>query len=128
MTLPMSMRAEFAAGAVLTRGLEGELWLYPLRSWERLQERFERLPLFDPARRRLERYLFGSAARVQPDGGGRLRIPSESALWAGLGSAATLVGVNHYVEIWAPARWTAEENATLTGSGAAAAAATLGSL
>src|SRR2546423_3861920 len=78
-TLPAKFRESFAAGIVLTRGMDGCLYAYTRSDWDRLVE--TRLSPLDPlsrAGRLMQRYFFSSATAAElakQGGGGRPASP-----------------------------------------------------
>ena len=105
MFLPARYRPFFAAGAVLTRGLEPCLYLFTLSEWHRVAERIRQLPLTAPEAREWRRFFFGGAFDVVPDEQGRILIPASLRAYAGLEGQAVIVGVHTYLEIWSPSAW-----------------------
>jgi len=86
-------------------GTDGSLAIYTEESFGRLAER---LTLASPAQREVRdfaRLFYGSAQRVELDGQGRIRIPSELARQVQLGKEVVLVGVRDHLELWAADRW-----------------------
>lgn len=76
------------------------LWMYPLGDWEKVQREVMALPPFKENHRWLQRWLVGSAARVDPDGQGRILLPQTLRSVAGLDKRVTLMGLGHKFEIW----------------------------
>jgi MraZ protein len=95
-TLPARFRPALAGGVVLTRGMEKNVDVYPREGWD---ERMAR------EGRALKRFVFASAAVVEPDRQGRVLIPPHLAAHAGLGKEVVLAGVNDHLEIWDKGEW-----------------------
>jgi MraZ protein len=57
--------------------------------------------------RAFSRLFYSQAERVELDQQGRIRIPSELALQAGLRRDVVLVGVRDHLELWDADRWRA---------------------
>ena len=51
------------------------LLIYPLPEWEKIEEKIENLPHFNPATRRIQRLLIGHASELEFDGNGRVLLP-----------------------------------------------------
>jgi MraZ protein len=105
LTIPAKYRPELAAGVVLTRGLDRNLMLYPVDEWQRLSERIRQLPYTDRGARDFRRLVFALAADAVPDKQGRILVPAELREYAGIDGEAMVVGMDSYIEIWAPAAW-----------------------
>ena len=103
--VPKKFRELIGTGAILTKGLDGCLFLYPKSEWERLSQRLRLLPVTLAETRAFERYLFGSAVEVDFDQLGRIKIPEYLRIYAGLTKEAVIVGVLERVEIWEKTRW-----------------------
>jgi MraZ protein len=106
-TVPARFRPDLAAGAILTRGLDGCLVLYPNAHWETLAERVNALPITDRRARDFRRFVFGSATEALPDRQGRVLVPGYLREYAGIDGDVTIVGMNTYIEIWNPETWQA---------------------
>src|SRR5438128_1792731 len=76
-TLPARFRAAFASGLVVTRGLEGCLFAYPLGDWDQLVESWlATLDPFSKEGRRVQRFFFAGATEAELDRQGRVMIPA----------------------------------------------------
>jgi MraZ protein len=106
-TIPARYREELEDGAYVTRGLDGCLVLYPDAEWKLLTEKVKTLPMTDRRARDLRRFFYGSATESMPDRQGRILIPSYLREYASIGSDATVVGMDTYIEIWHPEAWQA---------------------
>lgn len=91
--------------AILTRGLDGCLFLYPVDEWERLSQRLASLPLTGADVRAFSRYLFSEAMETNFDRLGRIKIPAYLSEYAKLNKEVIILGVLHRVEIWSRERF-----------------------
>ena len=111
LTLPAKFRASFAAGIVVTRGMDGCLYAYTRDDWDRLVS--SRLSTLDPLSqegRRMQRFFFSGAAVAELDKQGRVMIPAALIEHAGLGRDVVVAGVHDHLEIWDRAAWRKELN------------------
>jgi len=109
LTLPSKFRERFAEGIVVTRGMDGCLYAYTRREWERLVE--SRLGSLDPLGvegRRMQRFFFSGAAEAHLDKQGRVMIPAALIEHAKLGRDVVVAGVYDHLEIWDRAAWRRE--------------------
>src|SRR5262249_62320509 len=93
LTLPARFRAAFAAGVVLTRGMDGCLYAYRREDWDTLVE--SRLAELDPLSqegRRVQRFFFSGAIEAELDRQGRGMIPGALAQHGGLGRNGVVAG------------------------------------
>ena len=106
LTLPAKFRESFADGGVVTRGLDGCLYLYAGGEWETVVA--SRLADLDPLGqegRLMHRYFFSGAAEAEPDKQGRIMLPAALIEHAGLGREVVVAGVYDHLEIWDRAAW-----------------------
>lgn len=114
--IPSKFRAKLAEGLVVTRGLDGCLFVYPLADWERLAERIAALPMTQAGARQFQRLMFSGATDCQLDGQGRIVLPGFLRDYAGIERDAVVIGVNTRIELWSAGRW-AEQRAKVEGEG-----------
>jgi MraZ protein len=127
MALPARVRESLAAVAagqlvVTIDTRERCLLLYPLPSWEAVQQKLESLPNVNPRSRMLQRLLIGHATDLEPDGNGRVLLPQKLRDYAGLDKKVVLVGQSNKVEIWSETRWEARMEEWLSDESVAALA------
>jgi MraZ protein len=106
LTLPAKFREELAGGLVVTRGMDGCLYAYPVSRWGDLVA--SRLGSFDVLSRddrMMQRYFFAAAAEAKPDRQGRIMLPAPLVKHAKLGREVIVAGVHDHLEIWDRAAW-----------------------
>jgi MraZ protein len=106
LTLPAKFRDSFVDGGVVTRGLDGCLYLFARQQWDDLVS--GRFAEFDPLleeTRLMNRYFFSGAAEAEPDKQGRINVPSALIEHAHLGREVVVAGVHDHLEIWDRAAW-----------------------
>ena len=105
LAVPARFRARIEGGAVLTRGVEACLYVFPLDTWEAKGRALAEAAL-DPRQRRLiERRFFGMGFEVELDAQGRIVVPARFRQYAGLEGESVVLGARDRIEIWSPARW-----------------------
>lgn len=112
LTLPTKFRAQLASGAVVTRGLDNSLFLYPLAEWKKLADKLAALPLSDPAARQFARLMLAGAMDVVPDRQGRISIPPYLRSYASLTGSVVVAGLYNRMEIWSEKSWNAFRDKT----------------
>lgn len=105
MAIPVKMRAKLADGAVVTRGLDTCLFVYPKTEWEKLAEKLSSLPLTDVKARAFARLMLAGAMEVEFDKQGRVLLPSYLRQYASLKSKAVIAGLYTRLEIWDENKW-----------------------
>jgi len=81
------------------------LLLYPLPEWEQIERQIESLSSFDPMSQRVKHLLIGHANDLEMDGNGRILLPQELRLYAGLEKHICLIGQGKKLEIWSQEAW-----------------------
>lgn len=103
--VPQELRPQLALGLVLTRGLGGCLWIYPLSRWQGLVEELQRLPFSRTDARALGRFLFAEAQEGRLSERGHLFIPESLKSYARLEGETVIVGLDSHLEIWDSHLW-----------------------
>lgn len=104
-SIPKKFREELKDGAVLTRGLDGCLFLYSIAEWQILSDRIKDLPLTGSNARNFSRYLYSGAQEVKFDSLGRIVIPDFLLAYAKIEKKVVIIGVLNRIEIWADTIW-----------------------
>jgi MraZ protein len=78
----------------------GCLWLYPASEWEKVRDQINALPNAKRVHRNLQLKLVGAATPVEPDGSGRLLLPTSHRNAAGIEKKAVLLGMGNKFELW----------------------------
>jgi len=105
LAIPSKFRKELGEGAVLTRGLDNCLFVFPLPQWNQLAEKLGNLPMTQQSTRAFARLLLSGAMEVEFDVLGRILIPEYLKNYAGLKKSAVIAGVYSRLEIWDAERW-----------------------
>ncbi len=108
LTLPARFRQSFAGGAVVTRGMDGCLVVYPREQWTRLADAVRSHDSFKTDSRRMQRFFFAAAAEDSPDKQGRIVVPSALLETAGIDREVVVAGVLDHLEIWDRGAWRQE--------------------
>ena len=115
LTLPAKLREQLGAQIVVSRGLDGCLYVYSQAEWARLAERVGSLDPFSREARTMQRWFFASGSDAELDKQGRMVIPATLLANAGIGREVTVAGVYDHLEIWDRAAWR-EQQQTVEGS------------
>lgn len=120
-TLPASFRPELERGVVVTRGLDGCLFLYPQEEWDKVVAKIKEMPLTDLNVRKFIRHFVSGASPSQPDKQGRILLPAYLREYAQIETDAVITGSLSWLEIWNSERWrealaTAEQDSVSTAS------------
>lgn len=107
LAIPAKLRKELGRGAVITRGLDNCLALYPLTEWKKMADKLGRLPTGQIDARGFNRIILAGAAAVEFDGLGRILIPDYLKKYAGFKKNVVIAGVYNRLEIWDQEKWEA---------------------
>lgn len=105
LAIPVRFRKELGGKAVLTRGLDGCLFIFPLGEWGRLAEKLGQLPFGQQDSRGFVRLLLAGASEVDFDQLGRILVPDFLKDYAALKKEVVIAGLFNKLEIWDEARW-----------------------
>lgn len=105
LAIPSKMRAELGKKAVLTRGLDNCLVIYPPREWQRLTQKWESLPDGQVDARGFIRIMLSGAIEVSLDKLGRILIPDHLKKYAFFKKNVAILGLSNKIELWDELRW-----------------------
>ena len=107
LAIPARLRKIFGDRAVITRGLNNCLFLYPLEQWHTLTEKLGQLPVGQGDTRSFSRLMFSGAMEVELDQLGRVLVPDYLKTYADLSGRVVIIGVYDRLEVWDEQRWLA---------------------
>ncbi len=105
--IPAKLRKELGEGAVITRGTDRCLVMYPKKAWQAIVDKLATLPLSDSRARSFSRLMLAGAMEVVFDKQGRALVPTYLRSFANLATDAVLAGVYDRIELWDAAAWEA---------------------
>ena len=100
---PAKLREELGEQFVVTKGLDGCLSVYSMEKWEHMSRVVEELP--QAKARNLKRFMFSSAAVVNPDKQGRVLVTQTLRSYANITKDVAVIGASDHVEIWDRETW-----------------------
>ena len=105
--VPSKLREKLGEKFVVTRGLDGCLFGYPLSEWEKLEEKLNEMPLAKKDARTFVRFFYSAATECEIDKQDRINIPVTLRNHADLTKSCVIIGVSNRIEIWDETRWQA---------------------
>lgn len=102
--IPSKLRYELGEEFILTKGLDGCLFLYQKEEWDNILKKYKELPNTKDARNYLRFFLSG-AIMCGFDKQGRIIIPQPLVKYADLTKECVIIGVNERLEIWSEERF-----------------------
>ena len=106
--IPAKYRQELGDVFVVTRGLDGCLFLYPMTEWQAFVEKLQSLPS-NQNTRKIQRQFLSKAMEVSLDKQGRILVPALLRTSAALEKEIVFVGMMNRVEVWDKSRLEEQE-------------------
>lgn len=103
--VPVKLREELGDNFVVTKGLDGCLWMFDSEQWEKVEAEIQAMPFTLMEARKLARFIIAGAYDAEPDKQGRMLIPQALRDYADIKKDVVLAGVGSRVEVWAKERY-----------------------
>jgi MraZ protein len=103
--IPSRMRKELGDVAVVTRGMDSCLFVYPAAAWQKLVEKLAGMSVGKSDTRSFVRLMLAGAQEVEIDAMGRALIPDHLKEYAGLRKKIIVAGVFDRLEVWDEEKW-----------------------
>jgi len=105
LAIPAKFRQTLGKKAIITRGLDNCLFLYPAKEWEKLAKKLSQLPLAQADARGFARIMLAGAMEVNLDRLGRILIPDYLKKYASLQKKVAIAGLYNRIEVWDEKNW-----------------------
>jgi len=112
LAIPVKFRGDLAKGAVVTRGLDASLFLFPKEEWDKLAEKLAGLPLGKSNSRAFARLMLAGAMDVELDKQGRVVVPEYLRSYANVTKSVVVAGLYNRLELWDADTWDAYKQKT----------------
>ncbi|MCD6410608.1 division/cell wall cluster transcriptional repressor MraZ [bacterium] len=112
LAIPAKFRKLLGKRAVITRGLDNCLFLYPIKEWEKLAQKLSQLPISQADARGFARIMLAGATDVTIDNLGRILIPDYLTKYADLNKRVVIAGLFNRIEIWDEGKWSKYQQKT----------------
>lgn len=109
-SVPKKFREKLGGPVVVTRGLDGCLFLYSRENWKKVEEKILMTPLTRSDARSFARLMFSGAMELELDRLGRILLPKYLTDYAGVNSEVAILGVGERIEIWDKEIWESYSN------------------
>lgn len=103
--LPAKFREALGDCFIITKGLDGCLYVFPKDEWGILEKKLKQLPLTSKDARAFVRFFFSGASEVTIDKQGRALIPQNLLEYAIIEKEIITIGVSNRIEIWSKKQW-----------------------
>lgn len=104
----IAVPAKFRSGlnaAVITRGLDKSLFIYPKAEWEKIAAKLASLPMSQSNSRAFVRLMLAGAYDLEFDKQGRVLVPDYLRKFANLTKKVVVAGLYNRLEVWDSATW-----------------------
>lgn len=108
--IPSKFREGLGENFIVTKGLDGCLFIYPMVEWEMFEKKLKTLPLSNKNARKFVRFFLAGASECEIDKQGRILIATHLRDYAELEKEVILIGVSSRIEIWSKDKWNAYNN------------------
>ena len=98
--IPAKFRDELGSAFMLTKGLDGCLYLYDMDEWNGVMTKMNALSGNKKDVRNLKRFFIGGATECEPDKQGRCLLAPHLREFAHITEEITIIGVGNKIEIW----------------------------
>ncbi|HDZ54675.1 MAG TPA: transcriptional regulator MraZ [Candidatus Nealsonbacteria bacterium] len=105
LAIPAKFRQLLGKQAIITRGLDSCLFLYPNKEWRTLALKLSKLPLAQADARGFARLMLTGAMDAKLDSLGRILIPDYLKRYGQLTKKVVIAGVYNRIEIWDEKKW-----------------------
>jgi MraZ protein len=105
LAIPAKFRSKLKSGAVVTRGLDNCLFLYPKEQWQEIAQKLAELPISQAKARAFSRLMLAGAMDVEIDSQGRVTLPEYLRQYARLSKKSVVAGLYDRLEIWNQEAW-----------------------
>lgn len=120
LAIPARFRKDLGQKAVLTKGLDNCLFLFPEGEWNKFVEKLGQLSVGQSDARKFVRSFVSGAVEVEFDNLGRILVPDYLKSYADLKKKIAVAGVLNRLEIWDLENWERYKESTEKGSDAIA--------
>lgn len=97
--IPSKFRDDLGSKVVVTRGLDGCLFVYSMNEWNNIVSKLKSLSFTKKDARMFNRFFMSSATVCDFDRQGRINIPASLVLYADIKKECTIIGVNDRLEV-----------------------------
>ena len=104
-SIPSKFREELDGKFIMTKGLDGCLYVYTMNEWKKLEQKLSSLPLTNKDARAFVRFFFSGASEIEIDKQGRALIPQNLKEYADVKKEIVSIGVLSRIEIWSKEKW-----------------------
>ena len=102
--IPSKLREGLKENFIITRGLDGCLFIYPKVEWDNVINKYKELPDTKDKRQFMRIFLSGASV-CEYDKMGRINVPKPLIEYAKLEKDCIIIGVDERLELWSKDIW-----------------------
>lgn len=103
--IPSKFRESLGEEFIMTKGLDGCLFLFPLYEWDNFERKLRELPFSNANARAFVRFFTAGASEASLDSQGRTLIPPNLRQHSKLEKECVIIGTPNRIEIWSEDVW-----------------------
>ena len=103
--IPSKFREELGETFVVTKGLDGCLFVFSDEEWKAFEIKLKSLPLTNKNARQFARFFVAGATPCELDKQGRILLPATLREFAGIEKDVLLTGMLNRIEMWSKEKW-----------------------
>lgn len=103
--MPSKCRELLGDRFMITKGLDGCLFVYPKEEWKSLEDKLKNLPFTKKDARAFARFFFSGASECEADKQGRILINGVLRDYAKITKDVVIIGAGTRLEIWSREIW-----------------------
>ncbi len=111
--VPSKYREQLGDCFILTKGLDGCLFIYPLSEWTIFEQKLKSLPLTNTNARKFVRFFLSGAIECSPDKQGRVLIPNSLRVYSEIEKDIVFIGMSNRIEAWSQVKWDTYNNESI---------------
>ena len=103
--MPSKLREDIGEKFIITKGLDGCLFVFSQSEWANFEEKLKTLPLTNKNARDFVRFFLSGAIECEIDKQGRFLIAGNLREYASMDKEVVIIGVGTRIEIWNREKW-----------------------
>ena len=103
--MPAKLRIDIGERFIITKGLDGCLFVFSQAEWSNFETKLKELPLTSKTARDFVRFFLSGATECEIDKQGRFLIVTNLREYANIKKELVIIGVGTRIEIWDKTKW-----------------------
>ena len=103
--MPVKLRSDIGERFIITKGLDGCLFVFSQLEWSNFEAKLKELPLTNKNARDFVRFIQSGATECELDKQGRFLIVNNLREYANIKKEVVIIGVGTRIEIWNKEKW-----------------------